>query len=216
MHLEKPNATKVPADFAAVAEETFLVPLDTYLASGMHIGTKFRTKHMMPYIYKVNPNGLCVLNIQEIDKRIMQAGRILGKYAPEDILVVGRRENAWKAVRAFGKATGCKYFAGRYPAGIITNTNLDTFFEPKLMVVVDPFPDKNAVHDALISGIPIVALCDSNNTTENVDFVVPCNNKGSKSIGLIFYILASRYLQERGVLPKDKLIDAPVEDFMAE
>ena len=210
------QSSAAPRRFAATETETLLVPLEQYLASGVHIGTKFRTKHMMPYIYKINPNGLAVLNIQEIDRRILLAAKILGKYAPEDILVVGRRENAWTAVRAFAKVTGMRFFAGRYPAGIITNINLETYFEPKIMLVVDPFPDKNAVHDALISGIPVVALCDSNNTTENVDFVIPCNNKGSKSIGLVFYILASKYLQERGLLPKDKTIETPVENFMAE
>jgi len=197
-------------------EQLLLVALDQYLAAGVHIGTKFRTAHMHRYIYKINPNGLCVLNVQDIDKRIALAAKILGRYSPEDILVVGRRENAWKAVKAFAKATGVKYYAGRYPAGVITNTNLKTFFEPKIMFVVDPFPDKNAVHDALISGVPVVAMCDSNNTTESIDFVIPSNNKGSKSIGLILWILAGRYLQERGLLPRDKALDTPVSDFMAE
>ncbi len=213
-----PNPLKAPADFAAVMneEQQLLVPLEQYLGAGIHIGTKFRTEHMHKYIYKINPNGLCVLNVQDIDKKIAQAAKILGKFAPEDILVVGRRENAWKAVKAFAKVTGVKFYAGRYPAGVITNTNLKTYFEPKIMLVVDPFPDKNAIHDALLSGIPVVALCDSNNTIECVDFVVPCNNKGSKSIGLIFWILASRYMQERGSLPRDTLIDTPVDVFMAE
>jgi len=165
--------------------ETMLVPLEQYLAAGIHIGTKFRTKHMAPFIYKINPNGLCVLNVQKIDQRIGLAAKIIAKYAPEDIVVVCRRENGWKAVKKFSKATGIRVFAGRYPAGIITNTDLETFFEPKLMIVVDPWPDKNAVHDALIAGIPVVSLCDSNNTLENADYIIPCNNKGNKSIGLV-------------------------------
>jgi len=196
--------------------ETLLVPLEQYLSSGIHIGTKFRTSHMEPFIYKINPNGLCVLNVQEIDKRLGLAAKIIAKYNPEDILVVCRRENGWKAVKAFAKVTGAKVFAGRYPAGIITNHNLETFFEPKLMIVVDPWPDKNAVHDGMISGIPIVALCDTNNTTENVDFIIPCNNKGSKSLGLIFYVLASKYVQERGLLPTDKAIETPLIEFVGE
>ncbi len=196
--------------------ETLLVPLEQYLAAGIHIGTKFRTKHMEPFIYKINPNGLCVLNIQKIDKRIEIAAKILAKYDPEDIVVVCRRENGWKAVKNFGKVTKAKIFAGRYPAGIITNTNLETYFEPKIMVVVDAWPDKNAVHDALIAGIPVIALADSNNTLENVDYIIPCNNKGSKSLGIIFWILANKYLQERGILEKDKNIDVPLTEFTGE
>ena len=36
-----------------MAEEQLLIPLDTYLKVGLHIGTKFRTKYMEPFIYKV-------------------------------------------------------------------------------------------------------------------------------------------------------------------
>ncbi len=197
--------------------ETLLVPLEQYLASGVHIGTKFRTAHMSRFIYKVNPNGLCVLNVQEIDKRIRLAGKILAKYNPEDIVIVCRRENGWKAAKAFARVLGIeKVFAGRYPAGIITNSNLSTFFEPKLMLVIDPMPDKNAVHDALISGTTVLALCDSNNTIESIDYCIPCNNKGSKSIGLVLWILAGIYMQERGLLERGKNIDTPIEDFVSE
>ena len=196
--------------------EQLLVPLEQYLAAGIHIGTKFRTKDMEPFIYKINPNGLCILNVQKIDERLQIAAKLLAKYEPEDILIVCRRENGWQAVKNFAKITGVKFYAGRYPAGVITNTNLDNYFEPKLMLVVDPWPDKNAVHDALISGVPIIALCDSNNTTNNIDFIVPSNNKGSKSLGLIFWILANNYLRERGTLPKNKEIEIPLADFVGE
>ena len=197
--------------------ETLLVPLEQYLAAGIHIGTKFRTAHMSRFIYKVNPNGLCVLNVQEIDRRIRIAAKILSKYNPEDIVIVSRRENGWKATKAFARVLGIeKVFAGRYPAGIITNSNLSTYFEPKVMLVIDPLPDKNAVHDALISGVTTIALCDSNNTIESIDFAVPCNNKGSKSIGLILWLLATGYLQDRGLLEKGKPLDTPVEDFISE
>lgn len=171
---------------------------------------------MEPFIYKINPNGLCVLNVQKIDERLSMAAKFLAKYEPQDILVVCRRENGWCAVKMFGKVTGARIFAGRYPAGIITNINLENYFEPKVMIIVDPWPDKNAVHDGMVAGVPIIALCDSNNTTENVDFVIPCNNKGAKSLGLIFWILANKYMQERGHVPKDKQIDIPWNEFYAE
>lgn len=44
-------------------EEQFLIPLDEYLKVGIHIGTKFRTKYMTPFIYKTRPDGLVVLNV---------------------------------------------------------------------------------------------------------------------------------------------------------
>ena len=181
----------------AKEEQDFLVPLEEYLKVGIHIGTKFRTKYMAPFIYKTRPDGLVVLNVQEIDKRIKLAANLLSQYKPEDILVVCRRENGWKAVKLFSKLTGIKVFAGRYPPGILTNPSLRTFIEARLILVVDPWPDKNIVKDAIKIGIPVIALCDTNNETNNLDLIVPCNNKGKKSLGLVFWILAREYLKAR-------------------
>ena len=192
-------------------KEEFLIPLDEYLKVGLHIGTKYRTKYMAPFIYKTRPDGLVVLNVQEIDKRIKIAANLLSQYKPEDILVVCRRENGWKAVSLFSKLTGIKIFAGRYPPGILTNPDLKTFIETKLIFVVDPWPDKNIVKDAIKIGIPVIALCDTNNESNNLDLVVPCNNKGKKSLGLIFWILASEYLKSRNKELKEK-----IQDFMDE
>jgi len=195
----------------ATDTEQLLLPAETYQAAGVHIGTKIRTKQMMPFVYKINPNGLCTFNLAEIDKRLQLAAKIIAKYRPEDVVIVCRRENGWKAAKAFARSTGAKVFAGRYPAGVITNPHLATFFEPKLIIVADPFPDKNAVHDAYLAGIPLIAMCDTNNTIENVDYIIPCNNKGSKSLGLIFWILATQYLKERNE-PAELL----QEDFISE
>jgi small subunit ribosomal protein S2 len=190
------------------------VELDKYLSAGVHIGTKVRTKSMASFIYKVNPAGLAIMDVQKIDERLKLAAKFLAHYKPKDILVVGRRENSWKAVKTFSKLIGCKSFTARYPAGVLTNPELETFIEPKVIVITDPWPDKNAIKDAMKVGIPIVALCDSNNTTRGVDIVIPCNNKGAKSLSLIYWILTNEYLHETGELPKKKDIDLKPEDFM--
>ncbi|QQG38694.1 MAG: 30S ribosomal protein S2 [Candidatus Woesearchaeota archaeon] len=195
-------------------QETLLVPLDQYLKVGIHIGTKFKTKYMENFIYKVRSDGLSILNVQEIDKRLKVIGNFLSQYSPEDILVICRRENGWKAVKAFGKLTGIRVFAGRYPPGILTNSSLEDFMETKLIMVTDPWPDKNAILDSVKAGIPVIALCDTNNTSNNIDLVLPCNNKGKKALGLIFWVLTRDYLKNRGLLQGE--FNAPFEDFSDE
>jgi len=141
---------------------------------------------------------------------------MLVQYAPEDILIASRRENGWKPVRQFGKITGAKVFPGRYPPGILTNPNLDNFIEVKIILVTDSWPDRNAIKDALSAGIPIIALCDTNNQANNIDLVVPCNNKGKKSLGLLFYILTREYMKKKGLIKEDSEFKATLEDFTEE
>ena len=199
-----------------MAEEKFLVARDVYLKSGIHIGTKFRTKYMEQFIYKTRPDGLSVLNLQKIDERIKIAAAFLAQYNQEDILVISRRENGWKAVELFGKLTGIRVFAGRYPPGILTNPNLEEYTEAKIVLVVDAWPDRNAVIDAVKVGIPVIALCDTNNQSNFIDLVVPCNNKGKKSLGLLFYILTKEFLILKGKLKEGEELKEKLEDFTEE
>ena len=195
-----------------MSEENFLVPNDEYLKAGIHIGTKFKTKHMANFIYKTRPDGLSVLNVESVDERLRLAANLLAQYAPEDILVVSRRENGWKPVRKMAELTGCKFFAGRYPPGVMTNPNLKNYLEAKIVLITDSWPDRNAIADALKVGIPVIALCDTNNQGNNIDLVVPCNNKGKKSLGLAFYLLTREYMTIRGMLNKGQE-PAPLDDF---
>ncbi len=197
-------------------EEKFLVPRDVYLKSGIHIGTKFRTAYMEQFIYKTRPDGLSVLNLQKIDERIKIAAAFLAQYDQADVLIICRRENGWKAVELFGRLTGMRTFAGRYPPGILTNPNLEQYTEAKIVMVVDAWPDRNAVIDSVKIGIPVIALCDTNNQTNYIDFVVPCNNKGKKSLGLLFYILTKEYLKAKGKLKDDEELPIKMEEFVEE
>lgn len=197
-------------------EVKFLVPQDVYLKSGIHIGTKFKTKHMNKFIYKTRPDGLSVLNLKKIDARIKIAADFLAQYQPEDILVVSRRENGWKPAKLFSKLTGVKVFAGRYPPGILTNPRLKNFIEAKVLLVTDSWPDRNAIREAVKMSMPVVALCDTNNQSNNIDLVVPSNNKGKKSLGLFFYILTREFLRNKGHLKPDEELKEKIEDFCEE
>ena len=196
--------------------QQFLVPQEQYLKAGIHIGTKFRTKYMEQFIYKTRPDGLSVLNLQKIDERIRIGANLLAQYMPEDILVVSRRENGWKAAKAFGSVTGARVFAGRYPPGILTNPGLEQFTEAKLLLATDAWPDKNSINDAIAVGIPVIALCDTNNQSNNIDFVMPCNNKGKKSLGLLFYVLAREFMLKTGKIKSEDEMPLKLEDFTDE
>lgn len=196
--------------------EQFLISQEEYLKSGIHIGTKFKTKYMTDFIYKTRSDGLSVLNLQKIDERIRLAAQMLSKYKPEEIVIASRRENSWKPVNAFAKATGAKAFAGRYLPGILTNPELKRFVEAKIVIVTDAWPDRNAIKDANLIGLPVIALCDTNNQPNFIDLVVPCNNKGKKSLGLFFWLLAREYLRNTGKIGKNDDLKEGIDDFTEE
>lgn len=197
-------------------EERLLISQDAYLKAGIHIGTKFKTRYMEQFIYKTRNDGLSVLNLQKIDERIKIMANFLSQYNPEDIMIISRRENGWKAVKLFSKVTGIRGFAGRCPPGMLTNPQLENYCETKIIVVTDAWPDRNAIEDAMKMGITVIGLCDTNNTANNIDLVVPCNNKGKKSLGLLFYIVAREYLIKRGMLEPDKELSISMDEFMEE
>lgn len=199
-----------------MTEEKQLVEQDDYLKSGIHIGTKIRTKFMSRFIYKIRPDGLSILNVEQINKRLELAVKMLSNYETKDIIVVCRRENGFNAVKLFSKLTGIENIIGRYKPGTLTNVELEEFQEKKLILVCDPSPDRNVVRDASRIGVPVIALCDTNNNISNVDLVVACNNKGRKSLGLIFYILAREYMFAKKLIKSKKDFKHKIEDFVGE
>jgi len=191
-------------------EYEYLIPPDEYLAAGVHIGTQIRTGDMKKFIYKVRPDGLYVLDIKKLDERIRIAGKFLARF--EKILAVSARQYGQKPVMMFARAIGCDYVIGRFIPGTLTNPMLKEYREPDVVIVTDPAIDGQAVEEASRVGIPVVALCDTNNSTANVDLVIPTNNKGRKALALVYWLLAREVLRNRGV----EEFPYSVSDFEAE
>lgn len=179
-------------------KSTSLVPIDEYLAAGVHIGTQQKTENMMKFVYRVRTDGLYVLDIQSTDERIKLVANFLSKYEPSRILVVSARQYGQYPAMKFAKAIGAKAIVGRFIPGTLTNPKVEAFFEPDVVIVTDPAGDAQVIKEAVNIGIPVVALCDTNNMTSNVDLVVPTNNKGRKALSLIYWLLAREIAKING------------------
>ena len=176
-----------------------LIPVEEYLAAGVHIGTQQKNKDMMKYIYRVRGDGLYILDIQATDERIKTAAKFLARYEPAKILVVTSRQYGQYPAKTFADSIGGMAVIGRFIPGMLTNQRLNKYIEPDVVVVTDPIGDAQAINEAVQTGIPIVALCDTNNMTKHIDLVIPTNNKGRKALSMIYYLLTKEFLRLHGV-----------------
>ena len=190
------------------------MPYEQYLSAGMHIGMKQQTKDMKKFIYKVRDDGLAVLDLQTIEKRIKLAAKFLAGF--KRIMVVSRKYVAWKPIEKFAEVINAEALTGRFLPGTITNPSFPGYYEPEVLIVTDPMVDSQAIEEASKMRIPIVALCDTSNETGSVDLVIPVNNKGRKSLAMVYWLLAMEIQKNRGAIEKEEDFKPKVEDFETE
>ncbi|WP_049926997.1 30S ribosomal protein S2 [Halopiger goleimassiliensis] len=194
-------------DVMSDEEADLLIPVEDYLGAGVHIGTQQKTNDMERFIHRVRTDGLYVLDVSKTDQRIRTAADFLANYDPEQILVTSSRQYGRFPAEKFAEAVGARARTGRFIPGTLTNPKYDGYIEPDVVVVTDPIGDAQAVKEAITVGIPVIAMCDSNNQVSNVDLVVPTNNKGRKALSVVYWLLANEVLDRRGAEPSYSLED---------
>ncbi|ESQ24705.1 MAG: ribosomal protein Sa(cytosolic)/S2(archaeal) [uncultured Acidilobus sp. OSP8] len=196
-------------------EKELLVPSELYKKAGVVYGTQICTKYMKQFVYRILPDGFYLLDVRKIDERVRVAARFLSSFDPSKIAVVATRIYAIKPVTTMCEKIGCKPIVGRIPPGIFTNPKLGVYFEPEVVVVTDTRTDRQAVEEASKIGVPVVALADTDSKVEDVDLVIPVNNKGRRSLALVYWLLTREIMRNRGLLPPGQEPPFTYEDFMA-
>ncbi len=183
-----------------------LIPLEEYVKAGIYLGTKVVTPDMKPFVYRRRADGLAIFNTDIIDEKLKEGIEFISKFDAENIILVCKRQAGWKTAEMLSKLTGIRVFTKKYPAGILTNTMLPDFFENELTIVLDSWLDRNALNDTVKVKKKVLMVCDTNNFAKGADAIIIGNNKSSKSLGVIFYLLARGFC-------KAKNIDADIPDL---
>ena len=197
-------------------EEQFIANQSEYLEAGIHIATKLKRPGMEKFIYKVREDGLYLFDLKTIDSRIRIAASMISDYNADDILVTASRIYAIAAAKKFAEIINAKFIEKRVRPGIFTDPNKEDFVEPKLVIVSDTRNEKQAVKEASTKSIPIIALCDTDNSPKYIDFVIPVNNKGRKALAFTFYLLTREVLKARGDIKSNDEFKYSVHDFEAQ
>lgn len=192
---------------------TKLVDFSVYLSSGVHIGTRQKTGGMRQFIYKIRPDGIYVLDARKTDRRIILAAKLISRYPPADVVAVSARQYGQWPVKKFGEVAGVRAIVGRFIPGTFTNPRYSGYFEPELLIVTDPLADEQPLKEASEVGITTIGLCDSDNEIQDIDLVIPTNNKGKKALALVYWLLARQLLLERGQIQNEQDFSVATEEF---
>lgn len=184
-----------------------------YLSAGAHIGMKSCTKYMKKFIYKIREDGLTVFNLKEADKRISIAANFLSKF--NNILIASHKQTSQRPAKKFAEAVDGKAILARFSPGTLTNPSYKDFYEPDVVVIIDPLADSQAIKEAKKKRVPIVSMCGTINDVDNIDLIIPINNNGKKSIAIVLWLLAREVLKKKGKIKKDSDFKLKLEDFIA-
>lgn len=187
---------------------------EIFIKNGLHIGSRIKVVDMEKFIYVLRPDGIYLIDINKTIERLNVAAKFISLFPPEKIIITTSHVYGVRPVEKFCEITGTIPVVKKFQAGLLTNRNLSIFSEPKLVLVTDPRYDNQAIEEASIAGIPVIAFCSTDNIAKNVDLIVPINNRGRNSLGYAFWYLAKKVLEEKGILQPDKEPDFKPEDFI--
>ena len=179
--------------------------MDVYERHAVHIGTNQKSADMKQFLDTMHQDstGLHIIDVNQTDSRIRVVSNFLSNFDSSRILVVSARQYGQRPARKFAQSIGAKHIVGRFIPGTLTNPRLRTYIEPEVILVTDPAADSQALSEAVKSGLPVVAICDANNRLRNVDLALPANNKGRRSLALVYWLLSREILKSRGTVKND-------------
>jgi len=188
--------------------------LTKILVANAHLGAQNLDHQMASYVYKRKNNGVCLFNVRKMwDKLVLAARAIAAIENPADVCVISARQIGQRACLKYARYTGATPIAGRFTPGSFTNQIQRAYKEPRLVIVTDPVADHQPITEASYCNIPIIAFSNSDNPCRYVDIVIPCNNRGTASIGLMLWFLAREVLRIRGTLQRTEQWDVMCDLF---
>jgi small subunit ribosomal protein S2 len=200
----------------AGSEEKMVVPMlseKALLATGIRIGTQVRTKSMEQFTTRPRPDGLHLLDYSKTLHRIDVAGKFISFVGPQNVVVYTSRDYGKVPVEKFCEVTKAIPVIGRFMPGTLTNPLFPGHLDVDLIVVADPASDTQAIVEAANMGTPVIAICDTDNITDDIDLVIPGNNRGRRSLATIFWLLTRSVLTHSSLITGDQLLKYSIDDF---
>ncbi|XP_023564482.1 40S ribosomal protein SA-like [Octodon degus] len=172
-----------------------------FLAAGTYlVGTNLDFQ-MEQNICKRKSDGICIISIKRTWEKLLVAARAIeATENPADIGIMSSWHTSQWAVLKFAAATGATLITGRFIPGTFTTQIQAAFQEPHLLVVTDPRTEHQLLTEASYVTLPTTALCSTDSPLHYVDIAIPCNNKKTYSVGLMWWMLLREVLHMHGTI----------------
>jgi small subunit ribosomal protein S2 len=168
---------------------------------------------MEQFTARPRPDGLHIIDYSKTLQRIDIAGKFIAFVGAANTVVYTSKDYGQMPVEKFSELTGAIAVAGRFMPGTFTNPLFPGHLDADLVVVADPASDTQAIVEAGKMGIPVIAICDTDNVTDDIDLVIPGNNRGRKALAAIFWLLARSVLTHAALLNMDQQMKYNIDDF---
>ncbi|AEG00053.1 30S ribosomal protein S2 [Methylomonas methanica] len=225
------------------------VSMRQMLEAGVHFGhqTRYWNPKMASYLFGAR-NKIHIIDLEQTLPMFNDAMNYLGQMTANkgNILFVGTKKAARKAVAEEAKRCGMPYVNHRWLGGMLTNFKTikksinrlkeleamkadGTLYQrfskkealgmereleklerslggikdmrgtPDAIFVLDVGYEKNAIMEAKKLGIPVIGVVDSNNSPDNVDYVIPGNDDSIRAVTLYCQSAAAAVLEAKAL-----------------
>jgi len=178
-----------------MTERNSVIPMPTeysnlFLLATCHLGGQSLNHKMSGYVFKRRKDKVWVFNIQTLWEKLITAARMI--VSVEDrkkVVIVSTKKFGFRPVTLLADSIGATAVTGNFVPGTFTNKSTKSITEPRLIITVDPFTDKQTIKEASYINVPCISLANTDNDIELIDCVIPCNNRSAESIGSVIFAL---------------------------
>jgi len=180
-----------------------LIPKSEYIKYRINKGSLRKNKKMERFISWRTPAGRNIFSIKIIDSRLRIAARFL---LNKEVVVISTELDKEYAERF------CNYLkfthVNHYKAGIFSNPSNKEFYEPDVVFVTNADQNRNAIEEANLNRIPVMAFCNTHSDTSGIDLIVPINTANKKAIAVSLWLILNEIKKMKG---EEKIT---LEDFV--
>ncbi|RUS22913.1 ribosomal protein S2, flavodoxin-like domain-containing protein [Endogone sp. FLAS-F59071] len=208
-----------------------LTPLTPYtltisklMGAGLHLGhsTSLWNPATLPFIFGTRA-GISIINPEHTLAYLRRACAVLRdiSFRGGIILFVGTRPGIQHVTVEAARCAEGYHVSGKWVPGTLTNTTqvLGRYappdpddptrpprtYKPDILVVFNPIENENAIAEALLSHIPVVAITDTDYDPRNVMYPIPANDDSVRGVELVAKVLATA--AKEGVLKRKMMLD---------